>query len=217
MADESLNSLAQLVFEMFSDLPIKRKGQNPRFLIVWPSAEGSEMAQRIFSSPGLSVENVDFGRSNSVNFSSTDIGVIISPEPTMIDQVKNFCENIYPKPVVLLNPNWGFEEKVGDFSGSFEVLYSFVGLEVKGLLSKKKGAVFRCVKDGILSGDGWAVLVEDEEKKGEMKVVMRFRKRPSMAEVESVLYNLQAANSPVTKSVKFFKQLVENVQKGGGK
>ena len=83
-----------------------------------------------------------------------------------------------------------------------------MGLEVRGVLSKRKGVVFKCVRDGVMSGEKWTILVEEE---GELKVIMRFKTRPSIGEVENVLYNLMAINSPITKSAKFFRGLVSNV------
>lgn len=114
----------------------------------------------------------------------------------------------------MFNPKWGFEEEaefgeLSGFVGSFEVIFSFMGLEVKGLLSKRNGVVFKCVRNGVVSGEKWAVLVEEEQ--GELKLVSAFKTRPSISEVEYVLYNLMAMNSPVTKSVKFFRDLVSNV------
>ena len=63
--------------------------------------------------------------------------------------------------------------------------------------------------DGVVSGERWSVLVEEED--GKLKVISTFKARPSIGEVENVLYNLMAMNSPVTKSVKFLKGLVSNV------
>ncbi|XP_078437108.1 plant/protein (DUF1995) [Wolffia australiana] len=190
--DDSPDSLSKLASDVFSELPIKKKGAKPVVHVV-----------------------SDF--STSPNSVSADVIVFVSLEPAMIGRLRSFCEEVYPKPVVLFNPRWRLEEEEEleteqrGFVASFEVVYSFTGMEVKGLLSTKKAAVFRCVKDGIFSGETWAVLVEDEEKTG-LKVVTRFRKRPSMAEVENVLYNVMAANSPVTKSVRFIKELVSNVR-----
>lgn len=121
---------------------------------------------------------------------------------------------MYPKPVVIFNPRWGFEEEggFGEFGGfveSFEVIYSFMGLEVKGVLSRRKGVIFKCVRDGVLSGERWNVLVEEEG--GELKTVSSFKARPSIDEVETVLYNLMAMNSPIAKSAKFLRDLVSNV------
>ena len=45
------------------------------------------------------------------------------------------------------------------------------------------------------------VLTEEEEEEGDgaLKVVSQFKARPSMEEVELVLYNLMAMNSLITK------------------
>ncbi|OMP04522.1 hypothetical protein COLO4_09559 [Corchorus olitorius] len=140
--------------------------------------------------------------------------VFLAPEPSQLSVIKAIADSFYPKPVVIFNPKWGFEEEKGfgdlkGFAASFEVIYSFMGLEVQGVLSKRKGMVFRCVRDGVLSGEQWAVLVEEED--GQMKVISKFKSRPGIEEVENVLYNLMAINSPITKSAKFLRDLVSNV------
>ncbi|KAK6132960.1 hypothetical protein DH2020_033251 [Rehmannia glutinosa] len=156
-----------------------------------------------------SVLDEDIGTVNSA-----DVAVFLAPEASQIAVIKTVSDSLYPRPVVIFNPKWGFEEEIdfgemSGFVGSFEVVYSFMGLEVRGILSKKKGVVFKCVRDGVLSGEKWNVFVEEEE--GELRVVSRFKARPSITEVENVLYNLMAINSPVTKSAKFLKDLVSNV------
>lgn len=130
----------------------------------------------------------------------------------MLEEIRVITNCLSPKPVVLFNPKWGFEEEkdfdgqLRSFVGSFDVVYSFMGLEVKGVLSRRKGVVFKSVRDE------WLVMVEDEgKKKGELQVVSRFKRRPKIGEVENVLYNLMAANSPITKSVKFFRDLASNI------
>lgn len=144
---------------------------------------------------------------------SADVAIFLVPESSQLPLLKRVSDSFYPKPVVIFNPKWAFEEEAnfGDLSGfvgSFEVVYSFTGLEVRGLLSKRKGVIFKCVKDGVLSGERWNVLVEEGE---ELKVVSSFKIRPTIGEVENVLYNLMAINSPITKSAKFIKGLVSNV------
>lgn len=129
-----------------------------------------------------------------------------------MEEVRVLTNCLTPKPVVLFNPKWAFEEEkgfdshLGSFVGSFNVIYSFMGLEVRGLLSRRNGVLFR-----VVGGEGWLVMVEDEgkmKKKGELQVVSRFMRRPAIGEVENVLYNLMAANSPVTNAIKFFRDLV---------
>jgi hypothetical protein len=99
--------------------------------------------------------------------------------------------------------------------GSFDVVYSFTGLEVRGLLSKKRGVLLRCAEAaGRFGAEGWVLMVENDggaPDGQEFKVVSRLKKRPTIGEVESMLYNLMAANSPVTKSARFLREIVSNV------
>ncbi|KAH7544297.1 hypothetical protein JRO89_XS15G0144000 [Xanthoceras sorbifolium] len=215
--DDSPFSLSQLAFDVFKDLPLRRKGSSVKILILWPDVSSTDAAVKVFESHSVNqVEHVDLSSVSDSDFrilNSADVVIFLAPEKSQLDAIKTVTENLYPKPIVIFNPRWAFEEEenfgdLGGFVGSFEVIYSFMGLEVKGILSKRKGMIFKCVSDGVLSGERWNVLVEEE---GDLKVVSRFKARPSIGEVETVLYNLMAINSPITKSAKFFRDLVSNV------
>ncbi|KAF8023868.1 hypothetical protein BT93_F1145 [Corymbia citriodora subsp. variegata] len=218
VVDDSPESLAQLVSDVFRDLPVKRKGSPVKILFLWPDKQSSSKGFR--SNSASQVEHTDVSsvtENDGVRiFNSADVVVVLAPGSSQLNVVKESTEIVYPKPVVLLNPKWAFDEEenfgeLRSFVGSFEVIYSFTGLEVKGILSKRKGVIFKCVRDGVVSGERWAVLVEEEEEGGSLKVISRFKSRPSIGEVETVLYNLMAINSPITKSAKFLKELVSNV------
>ncbi|XP_002522829.2 uncharacterized protein LOC8280707 [Ricinus communis] len=217
--DDSPTSLSQLAFDLFKEPPFKRKGSKVKIVILWPNQTLKESAIDIFHSHSSNnVEHVDIPSVVNSNdrsvFGSVEVAVFLAPESSQLASIRTIADSLYPKPVVILNPKWGFQEEndfgaLNGFIGSFEVIYSFLGLEVQGILSKRKGVVFKCVKDGVVSGEKWMVLVE--EGGGELKVVSRFKTRPSIGEVETVLYNLMAINSPITKSAKFLKDLVSNV------
>ncbi|KAJ6894478.1 hypothetical protein NC652_028296 [Populus alba x Populus x berolinensis] len=217
--DDSPTSLSQLAFDVFKDLPIKRRGTPVKILILWPSPTLKNRGMEAFQSYNSSknVEHVDVSSVRNTDnriLSSAEVAVFLGPETSQLPDIKTVTDILYPRPVVIFNPKWGFgeENEFGDLSGfvgSFEVVYSFMGLEVRGILSKRKGVIFKCVRDGVVSGEKWTVLVEEEG--GELKVVSRFKARPSIGEVENVLYNLMAINSPITKSARFFKDLVSNV------
>ncbi|KAF3453534.1 hypothetical protein FNV43_RR03974 [Rhamnella rubrinervis] len=215
--DDSPASLSQLALEVFRDLPIKRKGSPVNVLIIWPNLSFVEAALKAFEPyPSNPIEHVDISSLSNGDtriLSSADVTVFLAPEASQLAFVKTAADSLYPRPVVIFNPRWAFEDETGfkelsGFVGSFEVIYSFMGLEVKGVLSNRKGVIFKCVRDGVVSGEKWNVLVEEE---GELKVVSTFKARPSIGEVENVLYNLMAMNSPVTKSVRFLRDLVSNV------
>lgn len=216
--DESVRSLAELAFEVFGDLPIKRKGSPVKILLLWPNPTLAEAATKAFRSCSSDqIEQVDILSVDGLDYkilNSCDVAVFLGPESSQIETLKTVTNGLYPKPVVIFNPRWAFEEEseYGELSGfvrSFEVIYFFMGLEVQGILNKRKGVIFKCVRNGVLSGELWNVLVEEEG--GELKAVSKFKARPSIVEVENVLYNLMAMNSPITKFAKFFRDLVSNV------
>ncbi|KAL2331569.1 hypothetical protein Fmac_019150 [Flemingia macrophylla] len=215
VVDDSPDSLSQLALDFFGDIPIKRKGSPIKILILWPDASLKESATVAFQSHSA-IDHIDISsvaKTDPSILNSADVAILLAPESSRLALLKRVTDAFYPKPVVLFNPKWAFEEEsnFGDLSGfvgSFEVVYSFIGLEVRGILSKRKGVIFKCVRDGVVSGERWNVYVEEGE---EMKVVSSFKARPTVGEVENVLYNLMAINSPITKSAKFIKGLVSNV------
>ncbi|XP_074589951.1 uncharacterized protein LOC141845817 [Curcuma longa] len=213
VVDSSPSSLVPLALDVFSDLPLQKKkqGGKPRALLLWPSPEAAESARQAFGS----VDHSDWDSVGSHSFTSADLAVFLSPEVSQLREMRTAANALYPKPLVLFNPGWGFEEEkdfereIAGFVNSFDVVYSFMGLEVRGVLSRRRGVVLKCARDGVVSGEEWVIMVEQEGE--ELKTVTSFKKRPSIVEVENVLYNLMAANSPVTKSVKFISDLVSNV------
>lgn len=214
VVDDSPSAFAQLAFDIFGEMPIKRKSPKIKILLLWPNQTLTQAAQTEFEKKKSSnpiIENLDISSRIEI---SADVVVFMAPEASRLTAMKEISDTLYPKPVVIFNPKWGFDEEssfgeMSGFVGSFEVVYSFMGLEVRGILSNRKGVMFKCVKDGVLSGEKWYVFVEED---GELKVVSRFKTRPSIVEVENVLYNLMAVNSPITKSAKFLKDLVSNVR-----
>ncbi|KAG9454244.1 hypothetical protein H6P81_007148 [Aristolochia fimbriata] len=217
VVDDSPESLTQLAFDVLTDLPIKRKGSPAaKILILWPNAVLAEQAMKATKSDGL--QNSDLSvvlqkeEESATLLSSADVVVFFTPYQSQLQTMRAVANAVYPKPLVVFNPKWSYEEEsefgdqLGTFAGSFDVAYSFMGLEVRGILSRRKGVVLK--KGGPESGEGWVVSVEEN---GELKVITRFKKRPTVGEVENVLYNVMAVNSPVTKSVKFVRDLVSNV------
>ncbi|XP_057790678.1 uncharacterized protein LOC131007777 [Salvia miltiorrhiza] len=221
VVDDSPASLSQLALQVFADMPIRRKGPQIKILLLWPSHGLMQAATEAFASlsSGIHVQSIAMSSVLEEDvriLTSADVAVFFAPEASQLAVMKTVSDSLSPRPVVMFNPKWSFDEEsemgeMSGFLGSFEVVYSFMGLEVRGILSKRKGVIFKCVRDGVLSGERWNVLVEEEKNEGEMRVVSSFKSRPSIVQVESVLYNLMAINSPVTKSAKFLKDLVENV------
>nr|BAJ89875.1 predicted protein [Hordeum vulgare subsp. vulgare]BAJ90484.1 predicted protein [Hordeum vulgare subsp. vulgare]BAJ91693.1 predicted protein [Hordeum vulgare subsp. vulgare] len=226
VVDDSPGSLARLAFDVFSGLGVSRKGSPARLLLVWPSAGDLAVAVREFESWGdssaLAHAQLDSVAPDALG--ACDAAVFIAPGRPQVEKLRAAVNALDPKAAVLFNPGWSYEvEEEGfggiakGFVGSFNVVYSFMGLEVKGLLSKKKGVLLRCVEGGRFGGESWVLMMEDEEKEPELKVVSRMKRRPTTGEVENMMYNLMAANSPVTKSARFLRELVSNVTGRKGK
>ncbi|KAJ4832447.1 hypothetical protein Tsubulata_017110 [Turnera subulata] len=218
--DDSPADLSQLALKVFTDLDVKSRGSPIEFCIIWPTPELKDAAVEAFQSqyPSSKVVHVDLstvknGGEDKI-LGSADVAVFFAPQSSQLPTVRAVCKSLYILPVVMFNPTWAFEDETdfGELNGfvnSFGVIYSYMGLEVQELLRKRKGMVFKCASDGIVSGEKWAILVEEED--GQPKVVSRFKTRPSTDDIQTVLYNAMAVNSPITKSVKFFKDLVSNL------
>uniref|UniRef100_A0A0A9GIK8 DUF1995 domain-containing protein n=1 Tax=Arundo donax TaxID=35708 RepID=A0A0A9GIK8_ARUDO len=226
VVDDSSVSLARLAFDVFVSGGaggVSRKGAPARLLLVWPSAEALAVALLEFKNWGDSTTaHAQLGSVAPDALSACDAAVFLAPARTQVEKVKAAAMALDPKPVVLFNPAWSFDEEEGDgfdagargFVESFNVVYSFTGLEVRGLLSKKRGVLLRCVEGGRFGGESWVLMVENDDgapEGQEFKVVSRLKRRPTIGEVETMLYNLMAANSPVTKSARFLRGLVSNV------
>uniref|UniRef100_A0ACD5U1S3 Uncharacterized protein n=1 Tax=Avena sativa TaxID=4498 RepID=A0ACD5U1S3_AVESA len=223
VVDDSPGSLARLAFDVFSDLGVSRKGSPARLLLVWPSSEELELAVREFKNWGhsaLAHAQLDSVAPDALG--TCDAAVFLAPGRAQVEKLRAAVNALDPKPAVLFNPAWSFEvEEEGGFGGvakgfvgSFNVVYSFMGLEVKGLLSKKKGVLLRCVEGGRFGGESWVLMVEEGEEASapEFKILSRLKRRPTIGEVENMMYNLMAANSPVTKSARFLREVVSNVR-----
>ncbi|KAL6618977.1 hypothetical protein ACP70R_034116 [Stipagrostis hirtigluma subsp. patula] len=229
VVDDSPGSLARLAFDVFAGA-VSRKGAPAKLLLVWPSAEALDVALQEFKSQGDSpTAHAQLGSVAPDVLGACDAAVFVAPALAQVEKVKAAAAELDPRPVVLFNPAWSFDEEEQDVAGfgaaargfvaSFNVVYSFTGLEVRGLLSKKRGVLLRCVDGGRFGGESWVLMVESDApaKEGEFRVVSRLKRRPTIGEVETMLYNLMAANSPVTKSARFLREMVSNVTGGKGK
>ncbi|CAN6346296.1 unnamed protein product [Urochloa humidicola] len=227
VVDDSPGSLARLALDVFSGgAGASRKGAPARLLLLWPSAEALAVAVREFEKSGDSATaHAQLASEAPDALGACDAAVFLAPAQAQVEQVRAAAAAAETKPVVLFNPAWSFDEDDGEafggggargFMASFDVVYSFTGLEVRGLLSKKRGVLLRRV-DG---GDSWVLMVENDggaPEGQEFRVVSRLKKRPTIGEVETMLYNLMAANSPVTKSARFLREMVSNVTGGKAK
>ena len=151
-----------------------------------------------------------------IDLQETQVVVIFSPNLSHVAAAENIVKASDLRPVLVINPDWYSEKeenvsKSASFVESFEVIYSYLPLVIQGFFSKTEGAVVKqYVENGgspssASSSSPWFIYVNEGDN---MKCVSRLAKRPSSEDLENALYNAVAANSPLTKSVKFLKGLL---------
>ncbi|KAK8919037.1 hypothetical protein KSP39_PZI021532 [Platanthera zijinensis] len=211
--DISASSLTALAAELFSDLPITKKGSAPNILLFWPSLDLAHSARREFSS-SRSLIHSDIASAVGDELSTfADLAVFLAPEASILEDVRLLANCLSPKPVVLFNPKWAFEEEkgfdapLGSFVGSFDVVYSFMGLEVRGLLSRRNGVLFKWAADGVVGGEGWLLMLSWAASQLH-KVLSKYQGRPSPGPLDNVLENTTAVSRNVYKSLAFIRTLV---------
>ena len=142
---------------------MRRKGSPVKILILWPNSDLTKAATKAFDSISSNfVQHLDISsvatNGDTRILNSFDVAAFLAPEVSQLAVMRTVSDSLYPKPVVIFNPRWGFEEEssfgeLGGFVGSFGVVYSFMGLEVRGVLSNWKGVIFKRVRNGFVSSD----------------------------------------------------------------
>ncbi|KAG2246851.1 hypothetical protein Bca52824_086479 [Brassica carinata] len=129
-------------------MPISRRGSNAvvKLLFLWPDPSFVEPAVKAFRSDNTNhIAMSPVSEPLNKALKSADVAVFMAPERSQLEDVRVSTEGFATKPVVMINPRWLFEEEKSfgdDFVGSFDVIYAFTGLEVRGILSKRKGVIF---------------------------------------------------------------------------
>lgn len=98
---------------------------------------------------------------------------------------------------------------------SFDMVWCFLPVAIKGLLGSKEGAVLR---RGTSADAKWVIL---QQERGQWLQVGQSRTRPGNEELELAFLNASAASSPLTAAARFVRGVVDKVNKpptaGGGK
>lgn len=212
--DDSLSALASLVAEILGGFSVKKKGQPTKISIFWSNSSMRDLGNQVFEKNDY-VTNLDFSDPDiELGFvEDSDVLFFVTPGILQLASIELICKEASPRPVVLFNPNWSVDEESdanNGFLSSFEPVYSFTALAIQGFFSKSEGAVFRYVKGGAPSSNPWLLFVKEE---GKYNCLLTFKRRPNPSELENALYNSLAANSPVTKSVRFLRNLISRPDK----
>ena len=210
--DDSSSSNVSLTFDFLSALfRGKKKGDAPNIAVLFADDESSvNLARKQCEERGLSSWSF-FNLQSEVGLAGDDAAVVVLVGAKFEDNVRteDLLKKVYPRPVVVVNPEWSAEEekdtKWGALLSGFEVAYSFIPLSIQGFLSKTEGAVLKHVKSGAPGGRPWLIFVKEGDQYKRMSSLQR---RPEPSDLENALYNAMAANSPVTKSIQFLRGLV---------
>eukprot|EP01026_Neomeris_dumetosa_P040212 TRINITY_DN3319_c1_g1_i1.p2 TRINITY_DN3319_c1_g1~~TRINITY_DN3319_c1_g1_i1.p2 ORF type:complete len:276 (+),score=27.54 TRINITY_DN3319_c1_g1_i1:42-869(+) len=114
------------------------------------------------------------------------------------------AENEGVQVAILVNCDWCLDPPQGweEFCESFQPIYVFRPLEVKGFIGQKTGFMF---KNGIDKNSPYSFCLNDE-KAGKLIQVGQQVSRPSSEDIETVMYNASAADSPINKGLQWMQQ-----------
>eukprot|EP01018_Ginkgo_biloba_P011363 Gb_25483 [translate_table: standard] len=206
--DDSPSALATLAGDVLGGFSAKRMGQLTKIVIFWPNSSLADLGSQIFQNFDY-IKNFDFSNPDmEMEFvGDSDVLFFVAPGISELPSIESVSKEAAPRPVVLFNPNWSSEDEseTNGFFSSFEAVYSFTPLAIQGFFSKSEGAIFKHVKSGPPSSSPWLIFVKVE---GKYKCVSSFKRRPDASELENALYNSIALNSPLTKSIKFLRNLI---------
>lgn len=227
LLDESDAMRASLLVDLFSTLSIGKKGTHFALSVFCNSGIMEKLKKEPCFNPKPSLQSSPdlqetltpsyakapsfrcYDIADTVELDDTQVIVILAPKLSELTYMLNIAKAGDPRPLLLLNPDWAPEEEEAEashasFLQSFEVVYSYLPLAIQGFFSKTEGAVLKHVKSGAPAGRPWLVFAKEGDT---MKCVSSLKKRPTAVDLENALYNAMAANSPVTKSIKFLRGL----------
>ncbi|KAH7442146.1 hypothetical protein KP509_03G073200 [Ceratopteris richardii] len=219
LLDESEAARASLLSDLLFTLSVGKRRTSVSFSVYSSASVVETLKQQLcgHSEEGQDSEDLknprfQFGSiEDFVDVDDSEVVVILAPKLSDVEYIINIAESAYPRPVLLLNPGWVPEEEekadtsFSAFLQSFEVVYSYLPLAIQGFFNKTEGAVLKHVKGGAPAGRPWLIFVREGES---LKCVASMKKRPTSIDLENALYNSIAANSPVTKSIKFLRGLL---------
>ncbi|KAL5217162.1 hypothetical protein ABZP36_017846 [Zizania latifolia] len=115
IVDDSLGSFTRLTFDVFSGFDVPRKGgASAKLLLVWPSTEEERVALQELNDWGASTVRAQLDAVVSDALSSCGAAVFLalaSRGRSQVEKVRAAADTLDPKPMVLLNPAWSFDEE----------------------------------------------------------------------------------------------------------
>jgi len=128
--------------------------------------------------------------------------LVVAPGLADLEDVEELARQSRGAALVLLNAGWDTEhppEEHRAFVRSFKVVYSFLPLQVQLVMVTQEGAVLKCALDGSPDAAPWRTFVV---RGGVHEQVGRMTKRPTSEDIELIMVNASAAQSPINQGIK---------------
>lgn len=203
VADQSPQAAVELVRDLLACLS---RSEADAFTIIF----GDSAAAEIASGPNGLVGNTSMSMSQILDGKLAGPLLICGVQDQQVTNVQEMLFSWHGRLATLINAEWDEEQSDADlasFVKSWEYIYCFGPLEIQGFFSKREGCIFKYTKRGSPSSSKWSILTREDGKT--WKVVGRQQRRPSAGEMELAFYNAAASNSPITKGVKFVKDIAD--------
>jgi len=184
-------------------------------LVCCGSVSSSTMDNMVKEVPDLEVLNLQEAVAEAP---AGDIIILSAPGGEDVGALKEVEELLYKcrgaTLVCATNPRWDDVDPPEEYRGmirNFTVLYSFVPLSIQGLLGTLDGCVFKYAGGtGAPEAAAYRVFLTDADQESGYKQIGQMSRRPGPGDLETVIYNAQAAQSPITKAAKGISGLFGN-------
>lgn len=192
IADQSPQAVASLATSLLKEL---KKGELPWKLIYADVATAKSQA------------TVDLQQACKL-VSLRESIVVVCPRLEDVALVEQLTTEVHQgASIVLLNADWspGLPQAYQRTISSFDTAYCFMPLAIQGLLGTKEGALLRALDDPGAADVPWRIFYSSG---GQLAQVGQTKTRPSPDDLQLAFMNAAAAESPLTRTVKFFRGLV---------
>eukprot|EP00897_Mesotaenium_endlicherianum_P003152 jgi/Mesen1/2865/ME000174S02112 len=207
--DEDAQTVVTLARDLVEGLFLAKRNA-PAIALLFGDEAASQLAGKAFQDlEDTPIVTGSISESKKVALEDAGVVIFVGPQEHQAPAIQRLADSVGTCPAVIVNPSWQEETGGDDLASrllkSFEVCYSFMPLAIQGMFSKSEGAVFKFVRGGAPEGTPWLLFVMKNNK---LEFATKLKRRPNSSELESVLYESMAANSPVSKSIQFLKGVI---------
>ncbi|KAL0038912.1 hypothetical protein WJX77_001626 [Trebouxia sp. C0004] len=203
VADQSAPAVAQLVADLLQGLP---NGIVDKLTVVFADEDAAQAAKNLQQHAKRRYKAIYLGDAFLDGISG--MLLLVGPTKDQVEKVEVLLSQWRGRAAVLLNAEWtpeNVDSQYTVFVKSFESVYSFLPLAIQGFIFKTDAIIFKQVTKGTPSASPWFVFVKAGR---DHACIARQQQRPTPENLEMAFYNYKASESPITKGVKFFKNII---------